>query len=477
MTDKITSGKGVGSALGGAISDKLKARATGVKEKFDPMNIAKFMTGGSRLGPAIVGRLTGRSQSDINYFAGNKTKRGNYTQVPTSMVTPSEGLGGSSIEVLNKMLTFMQKTREQDLKKKETAKQFTEEQKVEEQRRHKEFVDVLKQYTSIGTTATVEKSGENEPNLLSAIGNFIGSSLSKLKDWVTNLLSGLKDWVGTLFSGFSWLNALKWMAGLVSAPAMIAALMAAGLGAAVIAMWNSENEKLKRLGGSQAEELSKQRQTEEFMGAMDPNAFGTAIMNANEETTGDKIKKAIAGKQEVVRALMEEKGYEAESFDKNGGYLFKDSEGNRPSAELVKSVSEQADKLINSGEPLPQVKSAKKLLPYGMTPSNAGAGRGSLSLSDYNDQIRPTGAAFGVAPRGIKRATPVPPAPSRMNDVMQENLNLNFDPMGNVQSAPPVISTNTSTVDLPDRTIPATATVRDDTPILDYVLEQYASPI
>ncbi len=89
MTDKITSGKGVGSALGGAISDKLKARATGVKEKFDPMNIAKFMTGGSRLAPAILGRITGRSQSDINYFAGNK-KSSTYTKMPSVGQVPSE---------------------------------------------------------------------------------------------------------------------------------------------------------------------------------------------------------------------------------------------------------------------------------------------------------------------------------------------------------------------------------------------------
>ena len=119
MTDKIVSGGGVGSALSGAISDKLKAKATGIKEKFDPMNIARAMTGGSRLAPAILGRLTGRSQSDINYFAGGKNQKSSYTQVPTQMTTPGEGLGGSAVEVLNRMLSFMQNSREEDLKRKE----------------------------------------------------------------------------------------------------------------------------------------------------------------------------------------------------------------------------------------------------------------------------------------------------------------------------------------------------------------------
>lgn len=475
MTDKIVSGKGIGSAFGGAISDKLKARATGVKEKFDPMNIAKFMTGGSRLGPAIMGRLTGRSQADINYFAGDKRRKGSYTQVPTSMSTPGEGLGGSAVEVLNKMLAFMQKTREDDLKRKETAKQFTEEQKVEDQRRHKEFLEVLKQYTSLNTTATLAKEEEGGGGLMDNLFNFIKAGLSSLQkllqDWVGGLLDKLMD-------GLKWINGLRWMslAGMVSAPAMIAALIAAGLGAAVIALWKSENEKLKNLGGSKAEDLSGQRQTEEMLGAMDPNAFGNAIMNAKEETTGDKIKKAIAEKQEVVRALMEDEGYNADSFDKNGGYVFKDAEGKSPPAELLKDVSTKADQLINSGETLPQVKSKKKLLPYGMKQSEGRSG--VAQLMDYKARERPLVAAFGGAgPTGIKKAVPVSPTPSsRLSDAVSENLNLNYDPMGNSQSAP-VIMNNSSSVDLPDRPIPATATVRDKTPILDYVFEQYASPI
>lgn len=475
MTDKIVSGKGIGSALGGAISDKLKAKATGVKEKFDPMNIAKFMTGGSRLGPAIVGRLTGRSQADINYFAGDKRRKGSYTQVPTSMSTPGEGLGGSAVEVLNKMLAFMQKSRDYDLKRKETAKQFIEEQKVEDQRRHKEFLEVLKQYTSLNTTATLAKEEEGGGGLMDNLFNFIKAGLSSLQkllqDWVGGLLDKLMD-------GLKWLNGLRWMAAFTS-PALLAAGIAGALGAAVIALWKEENEKLKNLGGSKAEDLSGQRQTEEFLGAMDPNAFGNAIMNAKEETTGDKIRKAVAEKQEVVRALMEGEGYNADSFDKNGGYVFKDAEGKAPSAELLKNVSTKADQLINSGEPLPQVKSSKKLLPYGMKQSDAGAGRGGAAqLMDYKARERPLVAAFGGAgPTGIKKAVPVSPTPSsRLSDAVSENLNLNYDPMGNSQSAP-VIMNNSSSVDLPDRPIPATATVRDKTPILDYVFEQYASPI
>ena len=39
----------------GAISDKLKAKATRFKERFDPMNIARVLGGG--LGAAVYGRM------------------------------------------------------------------------------------------------------------------------------------------------------------------------------------------------------------------------------------------------------------------------------------------------------------------------------------------------------------------------------------------------------------------------------------
>jgi hypothetical protein len=40
------------------------------------MNIAKKMTGGSKFAAALVGKMTGRSQEDIQHFAGNKKKKG-----------------------------------------------------------------------------------------------------------------------------------------------------------------------------------------------------------------------------------------------------------------------------------------------------------------------------------------------------------------------------------------------------------------
>lgn len=75
ITDKIARGEGVMAAVNQALSERSKARAVGIREKFDPLNIIKVLTGGSRLAPAILGRLTGRSTEAIRYFTKDPKKK------------------------------------------------------------------------------------------------------------------------------------------------------------------------------------------------------------------------------------------------------------------------------------------------------------------------------------------------------------------------------------------------------------------
>ena len=46
IADELIRGKGFGSALKGAVGLKMQARMKGIKEKFDPLNIVKFLTFG-----------------------------------------------------------------------------------------------------------------------------------------------------------------------------------------------------------------------------------------------------------------------------------------------------------------------------------------------------------------------------------------------------------------------------------------------
>jgi predicted chitinase len=74
ITNRLTSGQGVGQSIGGGISESFKARTTGLKEKFDPLNIAKMFTG--NLGVGLLGKITGRSPEDMQYFANKGRKKG-----------------------------------------------------------------------------------------------------------------------------------------------------------------------------------------------------------------------------------------------------------------------------------------------------------------------------------------------------------------------------------------------------------------
>jgi hypothetical protein len=143
---------GLGSSLKAAISQKTQAKMIGLKEKFDPMNIAKFMTGGSNWAPALLGKLTGRKQSSIDYFSGVK-RRGKGTAEKLGAVGSS---GGDFLGILQDIESLLHTTREEDKLKAEEENNFAEEKALEKARRHKELMEALtgKPYTKEVPTAT-----------------------------------------------------------------------------------------------------------------------------------------------------------------------------------------------------------------------------------------------------------------------------------------------------------------------------------
>ncbi len=473
MTDNITSGKGIGSSLSGAISSKFKASATGIKEKFDPMNIAKFMTGGSRLAPAILGRLTGRKQSDINYFAGDKNKRSGYTQMPSSMSTPGGGLGGSAVEVLNRMLAFMQSSREDDMKRKDTAKQFTEEQKVEEQRRHNEFLKVLKEYTSLGSTTTlVSKKEEEDGGGLFDLFKNSKKLLSLAKLLVPFLINPLTLTIGAVLAAA---YGLQKIADFMPNTKVLTPERAQA------ALMGSEYD-IKGMGGY---DFLAKRITEgpdEAQKALDDFAEGKISFKELQNLGGETTLKEIASQKGLKVPLRTETQLPSvpPRPDTTGG----------KNQDRARNWDREFGKTHNP-DGTPKVTTTAKPLLSGVEESTAEAGRGTAALDDYRarqlEQETGGKAAFGVKPMGIKSipipetVTPVPAAPvsNRMNEAVDENQNLNLQSYdsGSSGSAAPVISSSSSSVDLPDRPIPATATVRDTTPILAHVMQGYMSPV
>lgn len=138
MTDKLSSGQGTGSSIKSAISDRTQATFTGIKEKFDPLNIAKAVTGGSKFAPALVGALMGRSKEDISYFTDKKRNK------KIKALTPqSSGNNESMAEALG--LIYRQMLRIEESRKLDLEERITKDKEEDEEdnRRNNALITAL----------------------------------------------------------------------------------------------------------------------------------------------------------------------------------------------------------------------------------------------------------------------------------------------------------------------------------------------
>ena len=460
ITDKITSGGSVGSSIKGAISDKLKAKGTGIKEKFDPMNIARAMTGGGKLAPAILGKITGRSQSDINYFAGNKKKSSSYTKMPSIGQVPGEGFGGSAIEVLNKMLSFMQKNREDDLKRKQTSMAFEEERQSEEGRRHNQFLKVLKDYTALsGGTTTIVKKEED--------GGFLSGLMDTIKSMINSAIeNALKafEWIKELKTGFLKLApyALR-LAGFLAGPAGAALLVATSL-AAFAYLANEEKKRIE--ADPDAEEFKDNPYAMTLRG--EATTIGQAtVVNQNKalKSTPRGTVKEFVDSDRSDEELKLDLGNDRATLKQ---WLQDNPKPNAMYQAPVAAIAGQPQTAIPAGG-LPLVRpTVATPLPEGVTPSTAGAGRGTPSPAATDPK------------RSDLTTTPIPSEPpsSAVVGKIQENNDLNMQtPVSSGTSSSPSLSVNNSSTSAPDQTVTSTATTRDDTAILDFVLNRSKSRV
>lgn len=197
---KFEEGEGLGSSIGGAISDKFKAKITGVKEKFDPLNMLKAITGDGVIGKSILtlgGRAMGKSDEDIDYFGGyarkrNKNKKKVKNKKDPQFTTISSGpivmvkSGDSIANILGKMYNFMQKTYERSKLSNEIEKAFRTEQLEEDERRHKKIIDALLN----------RKKDPSKPEEDNGVGSFI----KKLLDGIKMMLAPILSVIGSLTS-------------------------------------------------------------------------------------------------------------------------------------------------------------------------------------------------------------------------------------------------------------------------------------
>lgn len=153
IDELMTEGTTVGGSIKSALSQKSQARMTGIKQAFDPMNVVKFMTFGSSLAPALLGKMTGRSREDMGFFAGGKAKQvANKATKIDELEKGDEGL----ITVLSQIYSLLKKSHEDEVLKRQLDKNQSEERELEEERRHKELLKAL------GVTVTKDKTVDKE---------------------------------------------------------------------------------------------------------------------------------------------------------------------------------------------------------------------------------------------------------------------------------------------------------------------------
>ena len=228
FVDQLAS-KSVTGAIGKTISMKTQAKIKGIKEKFDPLAIAKFMTFGSKLGPALLGKMMGRKQEDIDYFTGRlrHIRFGGKSEKLNKLGGQGEGDAGIN-EQLAKIYGFLKSSYENQKSLRQKAENFAEEMSMEKKRRHDELMTTLKELMKrIDPNATAEPEGSKSmfDGLFEMLSNF-GVLLTQLGAKVAGLAVDLAKSLARTAAQVA-APAMKWALGAALSPLGLASGVAA----------------------------------------------------------------------------------------------------------------------------------------------------------------------------------------------------------------------------------------------------------
>lgn len=162
---------GSGRSTMGTFSDSMRASVKGVQQIVDPLNIAKKLTFGSNLAPALLGKLTGRSKEDIDFFSTRK--KGKNTDPMHTMISVGSlqtiRSNDAVSDVAAKIFNFMYKDNEKDMRQHEIESLFYEEREQERDHRHQEFLRAIRG-ENVTATKIKRKTGKISPKFKSVLG-------------------------------------------------------------------------------------------------------------------------------------------------------------------------------------------------------------------------------------------------------------------------------------------------------------------
>ena len=198
LTEKLSEGRGVGSAIKSTLSEKSRARSMGYKEKFDPLNVVKFMTGGSKFATALYGSMSGRTQQDIQYFAG--TKKAKEVGGTATRIGQLES-DNQVLDVLSKIYSFLKTTNENNTLRMEREGNTQEEKELEREKRHKELIAAITGKKQTGSTAvpTATKADDGS-GLISTILGMVTGLIGDAIKGVMSVISGITSFISMITS-------------------------------------------------------------------------------------------------------------------------------------------------------------------------------------------------------------------------------------------------------------------------------------
>jgi len=185
IAGKIISGGDIGDSIKKGISESVKAKLTGLKERLDPLNIARKLTG--NLGAALLGKITGRSQEDMEYFTGTKSKKRTASPISNKInpnvlkknedITTSKVSSDQSSRLKNKdnlsvalakMYTLIKKNFDADKKYREQENALKKQKEKQKDKWNEELIAAI-----TGVKTKSKKSSQLNPKDLSEEGQKI----------------------------------------------------------------------------------------------------------------------------------------------------------------------------------------------------------------------------------------------------------------------------------------------------------------
>jgi hypothetical protein len=444
LADKDT---GVLGAIGKTISLRSQAKIKGFKEKFDPLNIVKFMTMGSRFGPALFGKLTGRSQKDIDYFTGRtKSVIGG-----RNTAEKLKGVGGGDSEGINeqlsKIFSFLKSNREEDVRLRELAKNSEEEIAFEKGRRHKELIDTLqKLMKQINSGGTVTAEPVKETSFLDGLWEKL-KGLAELVSMMKDTLLKIAEKIGMRVAS-ALTSAGQWGARALGAAAASGGLTVGGVLAGGAAITYGATNVLSNMTDEQRQQLQSDVGSDTALAAAALNSPKSKEDAANYEKSLEKYRKYMEDAPLLTRMSASLNPAAA------GDYL-------RNEAKIPKRDLEEFEKfeIIPPGPTAAPVKKENApVAPAQNPPGN----EPTTTTPAQNENLRPT---MKNDPRLINQAPT--PASAPVSNLTNTNIDLNLtNTKSTTVNKNPIVNKTTNISNTQERSglRPSEISVRNDEP-------------